>query len=126
MPQRSTIPLSISHPELSTEWDSSKNGNVTPEDVVAGSGKKYWWKCPKGPDHEWINSPNGRTGMGVRRCPFCTGKKVSTTNSLNSRFPEIAKQWHPDRNGNITPEQVVAGSSKNIGGFVFKALSTNG
>jgi hypothetical protein len=38
--------------------------------VVAGSDKKYWWKCDKGDDHEWKALVYNRTiGSG---CPFCT------------------------------------------------------
>lgn len=42
------------------------------------------------------------------------GKKVSVTNSLASRFPEIAKEWSYERNGTLTPDKVTYGSSKNV------------
>ncbi len=40
-------------PELVAQWHPTKNGQLTPCDVTAGSGRKVWWKCPKGDDHEW-------------------------------------------------------------------------
>ena len=52
-------------PELVDQWDLTKNGNLTPQNIVAGSGKKVWWKCPKGEDHEWVASPDQRKKVGV-------------------------------------------------------------
>ena len=36
------------HPELVRQWHPAKNGTVRPEDVPAGTPKKYWWKKRKG------------------------------------------------------------------------------
>jgi len=100
------------HPEVASQWHPTKNGNLQPSDVVAGSNKKYWWKCAEGPDHEWRTSPDVRISRGGRGCPFCAGYKVSITNNLYNNFPEIAKEWHPTKNGNLQPSDVVAGSNK--------------
>ena len=35
--------LAVTHPELTVQWDYEKNGNLTPENVTAGSSKKVWW-----------------------------------------------------------------------------------
>ena len=40
-------PLSVTHPEIATQWHPTENGDLTPSDVKAGSGKKVWWKCPE-------------------------------------------------------------------------------
>ena len=45
-------------PELANQWDYSKNGNLTPEEICINSSKKVWWKCVFG--HEWCVSPNSR------------------------------------------------------------------
>jgi len=50
------------NPDIAAEWHPTKNGDLTPEQVVAGSNKKAWWKCPKGPDHEWLAMLSSRTG----------------------------------------------------------------
>ena len=105
-----TNSLASLHPELADEWHPTKNGDLKPEDVVAGSAKKHWWKCPKGPDHEWEDSSNNRTRG--RNCPFCSGRRVSVTNSLASLYPDIAREWHPTKNDNLTPNTVASGSSK--------------
>jgi hypothetical protein len=105
-----TNSLATQFPELVEEWHPRKNGQITPEQVVAGSNKQYWWKCPNGSDHEWRVKVNSRTSFQTG-CPFCVGKQVSVTNSLATRFPEIAKQWHPTKNGSLTPERIVSGSN---------------
>lgn len=69
-------------PEVVKEWHPSKNDGLTPEKVSAGSSKKIWWKCNKGPDHEWKTKINHRTGDKQSGCPYCIGLKVSVTNSL--------------------------------------------
>jgi hypothetical protein len=41
-------------------------------------------------------------------------KAISSEYNLKMLFPEIAKEWHPDLNGDLTPEQVTPGSNKKI------------
>lgn len=54
-----------------------------------------------------------RTSAG-QGCAYCACKKVSVTNSLATRFPAIAAQLDPDRNGGPTAEQIVAGSNQKV------------
>ena len=61
--------LATTHPLLAKEWHSTKNGNITPYGVVAGSGKKIWWKCSRNPKHEWRAVIYSRTLHG---CPYCS------------------------------------------------------
>jgi len=42
--------------------------------------------------------------MGIPRPP-------KPGQSLVERFPTVAAQWHPTRNGNLRPDQVSAGSN---------------
>lgn len=88
-------------PELLSEWHPTKNYALQPYDVTMGSGNKIWWQCPK--LHEWLASPNGRTGHGFRGCPFCSGRVATAENNLVACYPELAKEWHPVKNGDITP-----------------------
>lgn len=103
-------PLSVTHPDLAAQWHPTKNADLTPNDVTHGTNTRIWWKCPKGPDHEWQATVERRTtGSG---CPFCNSDKVSVTNSLAALFPQVAAQWHPTKNGNLTPDEVIAGTNK--------------
>lgn len=61
-------------PEISEEWDFSKNSGVTPFDVTKSSNKKVWWKCAKC-SHEWRTTINSRTGTMSTGCPQCNESK---------------------------------------------------
>jgi len=39
-------------------------------------------------------------------------KKLSEDYNLAICFPEIAKEWHPTKNGNLKPNQIKKGSGK--------------
>lgn len=91
------------------EWDNARNGGVTPNDISYGSNKQVHWTCSEG--HFYTASPWARTqDMG---CPICTGKKIMKGyNDLESQFPLLAKEWHPTKNGHLTPDQVFPFSNK--------------
>jgi G:T-mismatch repair DNA endonuclease (very short patch repair protein) len=108
-----TNSLATQFPKVATQWHPTRNGDVTPADVAGASNKKFWWKCPKGPDHEWKTSVGHRT-VGGNGCACCHGLKVSVTNSLATQFPKVATQWHPTRNGDLTPADVVKKSDKKV------------
>ena len=56
------------NPELSKEWNYEKNGELKPNMVTSGAGKKVWWKCSKC-GHEWEALISHRKkGHG---CPQC-------------------------------------------------------
>src|SRR5262249_9762888 len=95
------------------EWHPTKNGEVLPDQVSYGSAKRIWWKCPKGPDHEWRTRVCSRTSRGDG-CPFCRGFRVSVTNSVERLLPDVAREWHPTRNRKLTPSDVVAGSKRRV------------
>lgn len=101
------------NPDLAREWHPTKNGDLTPYDVSAGTTSKVWWKCPKGGDHEWEASIGDRHRRGIG-CAICSNYKVVESNCLATTNPELAQEWHPTKNGNLTPKDVHAGSSKTI------------
>ena len=102
--------LAVINLELSKQWHPNKNGLLTPNDVTTGSNKKVWWRCEKG--HEWEATVKKRTSG--RNCPFCSGNRVCIDNCLQTLNPELAKQWHPTKNGGLTPSDVTTGSNKNV------------
>ena len=98
-------------PNVAAQWHPTKNGSLTPDQVVAQSAKKYWWQCTKGEDHEWLANVSNRARLGTG-CPCCAGQKASVTNSLASLHPDVAVEWHPTKNNSLSPDKVVAGSQK--------------
>lgn len=108
-----TNSLATLFPKVAKQWHPTKNGRLRPEQVVAGSHRRVWWKCNKGPDHEWRTPVKSRTYAG-NNCPFCRSYHASVTNSLATVNPKLAKLWHPTKNGKLTPEQIPAFSSHRV------------
>lgn len=69
--------LATTNPDIAAEWHPTKNGDLKPTDVVAGSNRKVWWlgKC----GHEWEAPVSYRSRRGDG-CPVCSkvslGRKV--------------------------------------------------
>ena len=106
--------LRFTEPKIAKEWHPTKNGDLKPTDVQRGTHKKVWWQCSKYPDHEWENLINSRVNNGSG-CPFCAGNKVLRGfNDLQTTDPEIAKEWHPTKNGDLKPTDVQRGTDKKV------------
>ena len=99
--------LASQYPQLSAQWHPTKNGLLTPDQVLLGTTRRVWWICEKG--HEWQATVASRvSGCG---CPVCTGRKVvAGENDLATLTPDVARQWHPVLNGTLTPQMVTGGS----------------
>lgn len=109
----STNSLAVLFPEIAKEWHPTRNKKLTPHDVTRGSMKRAWWRCSKDPSHEWVTLVFSR-GAKKSGCPFCRSLKVCKSNSLATTRPELASQWHPVRNKNLTPDDVTRGSTKKV------------
>lgn len=97
--------------ELLKDWDYSKN-TFLPSEVTSGSAKYVWWKCHKC-GYEWRAKISNRThGRG---CACCASKVVVPgINDFETLMPELAKEWHQTKNGDLKPSQVLPGISKKI------------
>ena len=113
------------YPQLAAQWDWQKNGALTPELVPPGSNRRVWWRCEKGHSYPAVIAHRVRSGS---ECPFCTNRKVLPGfNDLATIEPVVASQWHPTRNGRLTPQQVTSGSSRRVwwlceNGHVWRAV----
>lgn len=116
--------LATMFPALAEEWDTARNGKLTPDQVAAYSNRKVWWRCALG--HEWQAVIASRTASRVG-CPICSGRRVlAGFNDLATLQPETAAQWDDTLNGKLTPEMVTLGSHKKVwwrcgDGHVWKA-----
>lgn len=98
-------------PEIASEWNYERNGDLTPREVGAGSYKKVWWKCKNG--HEWqaviVSRNNGRG------CAYCSKKRIlAGYNDFETLYPDIALEWNYDKNGDLKPSMVMPASKKNV------------
>ncbi len=91
---------------LNKIW-SNKN-DKSPFDVMQGNSRgRIWLKCLNNVGHDDYDiSPSNFAK--THNCPYCVGKKPSTTNSVALRYPEAIKYWS-DKN-NKTPYDYTYGS----------------
>ena len=76
------------------------------------SNRKAWWKCPLGHSYSAVISSRALRGSD---CPYCAGSKaLAGFNDLAAKAPDVAAQWHPTLNGNLTPEMVTPGSHRRV------------
>lgn len=98
-------------PEIASEWNYEKNGNLKPTMVTLKSTRnKVWWKCQHG--HEWQAIISNRTIHG-QGCPVCSGHNVLVgCNDLSTIAPDVAAEWDYEKNGNLKPTDVTAGNDR--------------
>ncbi len=92
-----------SHPHIAKQWDKKKN-DLLPEEVTSGSHRRVWWKCKKGPDHNWQAKILDRV-IDDTGCPFCCFRRTSVTNVIATVAPHLVPEWHKTKNGKITPDK---------------------
>ena len=98
-------------PELLAQWHPTLNNGLTPDQITHGSRKKAWWLCEK--KHEWEAEIKSRS-KGAS-CPFCARRKVlAGENDLAATHPLLAAQWHPTKNKQLQPQDVVAGNMRKV------------
>ena len=103
--------LATKYPNLISQWDSKKNTNLDPTKLSPGSTKKVWWRCPNFDDHHWVASISSRTRIGSA-CPICANLQVKPGfNDLATKRPDVSGTWHPTKNLDVTPKQVVPGTN---------------
>jgi hypothetical protein len=98
-------------PDLAQEWHYVKNGDKRPEDYTRGTQKVFWWlgKC----GHEWQASVKNR--VSGRGCSICASKTFLVGYSdLATTHPNLAAEWHPTKNGKLTPDQVSKGLTRKV------------
>lgn len=94
-------------PNLFDEWDFEKNVDLDIYKMTKGMGAVAWWNCPKcGSLYDNPVIIKVKTKPSSSCCPFGSGHRVNHTNSLASLRPDIAKEWHPALNCDLTPHDV--------------------
>ena len=99
------------YPVVAEEWHPRLNGVMRPSDVVSESGKKVWWLCAH--NHPWRARIQDRT-LKRHGCPFCTHTKADGNYNLLKCKKDLAREWHPTKNGNLSPIDVTPGSGHRV------------
>lgn len=106
-----TTCFAVTHPDAAARWHPSRNGSMTPSDVLAGTAAKYWWQCEAKNHHYFAPVATQARGNG---CNICSGHVIDDQNCMRATRPDLALQFHPTQNGPLTPDNVLASTSKTI------------
>ena len=108
-------------PALAAQWHPKNNGDLLPTHVSPYSHKRVAWSCPETNceakcEHVWIASIDSRSSSQQSGCLFCCNppRAICSHNSLGSKFPTIAKEWHATRNGTLTALTVTVHSGLKV------------
>ena len=89
--------LETKRPDLLSEWNYEKNGDISPKKIAVNSHKKVWWKCKLG--HEWLSTVENRTCNG-NGCPECTSY-------LGTSFPEQVILFYVSQHYNCENTKII-------------------
>jgi hypothetical protein len=95
--------LVIKTPEIASEWNYDRNEKTPLDYRYTHNYTDIWWKCAEG--HEWQETIYNRSYRSFK-CPYCIGRFVNKENSLAAKYPHLIKEWHPTKNGDLTPDDV--------------------
>ena len=107
------------HPRIAKEWNHQRNVPLEPKMFTPQSSQKVWWRCRYG--HQWKTAIAARSGG--TNCPHCFNQNrgelirnaaVRRSGNVGVTHPDIAKQWHPTKNGARRPEDFSYGSREKI------------
>ncbi|WP_166879118.1 zinc-ribbon domain-containing protein [Salinibacterium sp. ZJ450] len=102
--------LGTTHPLQASQLDANENGDITPQNIMAGSRTKVVWDCPTcGQKYTSEVDHRTRPGHGTN-CSLCENREVRRgVNDITTTHPDKALDWDWDRNPD-TPYEYTAGS----------------
>ncbi|HHX70106.1 MAG TPA: zinc-ribbon domain-containing protein [Gallicola sp.] len=75
---------------------------------------KLRWQCLKKGCLEIFEENWNNISSGGYNCSYCIGRQVGLSNCLATKNPELAKEWHPTKNGDLTPYDVTCGNQNEV------------
>ena len=101
--------FALDHPELLSQWDYDKNGDLKPNEILSGYSKKVHWVCDYG--HEWKAAVYSRSSG--RGCPKCrlsiSSYELRLLSELAVGFPQIE---HSSKVDGVEVDLLINGSNK--------------
>lgn len=99
--------------DLYPQWANclvpEKNDGWQARHLSPYSHRQLWWHCSVC-DEDYLMSVAQR--VRTSRCPYCTGQRVSSKNSLATLNQEASTQWCQELNQGVLPTDVTANSNK--------------
>lgn len=101
--------LQVSHPHIYAQLYDAKNSQdgIDTSQLTSGMHMRVWWQCEQG--HAWQAVVYSRI---KNECPYCSGRKIlSGYNDLQTLAPKVAVQFHPSKNGDLSPSTLSPNSN---------------
>jgi len=106
---RFTRPAVSSNIELALEWDTEANGDLNPDEITLGSGKKVHWVCVN--DHRWTARVIDRArGRGCVKCLHSHPEASRISDVLY-----LMAEWDTEANRDVHPDDVACLSNTTVG-----------
>lgn len=113
--------LKVLYPSVAKTFHLVKN-NTSPELIVAGSHKKYWWICENKKHHIYQATVYDRTQKKYKKkgsgftlgtnCPFCSGRQVWPGESFGDYYPHLIKELDHKQDENFNIFKISIGSDR--------------
>ncbi len=105
-------------PELVNQIHPTLNENIDKIlDLSVGSHKKIIWKCLEKSDcgciHTYEMEIRYKYSNNIDICSYCNGTKYCEHQKFSKLYPELAKCWHPTKNGDFEMDDYTPGSHYN-------------
>jgi hypothetical protein len=106
---------------------NSKKIEITTKEYTGGNLELIEWKCLVCNNIFLATWANIYSGSG---CVYCAKKKAWEGNCLANKRPDLAQDWDYDKNGGLTPKDILPGSEKyyywkcHVCDFGWKAMLT--
>lgn len=100
-------------PELMVEWDSDSNAHLDPKKVTIKSSVQAWWTCRANKKHRWEARVRNRAIEG-NGCPYCSRRRTLRESSFGVQFPDLLRELHPSKNGDLDPFEVAPSSNRRV------------
>jgi predicted Zn-ribbon and HTH transcriptional regulator len=98
------------YPLLANDWDTKRNGTLTPSMFRHGTGNyKFWWVCRRC-GHSYRASMVNRVKVNPDRCPLCARNDEEKV-TLGEAYPQMKLFWHDELNDD-GPDEIQAYSER--------------
>jgi len=102
--------IATTNPDIISEWHPTKNQNLLPTKVSAGSRKKVWWICSSCKQAYQAAIYHRTNGKG---CPYCSSRRIEAGfNDLATSNPALVSEWHTSKNKDLFPTMISPHSGK--------------
>ena len=104
------------HPELESEWDYEKNGDITLDKLPKTSSQKFYWICTKGHGSYLSSLTNRYLGSG---CPICSNMQLLkgyndlVTWCIENNRNNLLEEWDYESN-ELGPDAFFPKSNKKV------------